>query len=113
MLRLYRRHVKACRFHTGNTNGNRNQNNCRCPIYVDGRLQGERVNKPLDTRNWKQANEIIRDWEIEKTVTEQKKVAQPVREACDAFLADVEAQHLSVASIKKYRVLLINQRLPE
>jgi site-specific recombinase XerD len=37
----------------------------------------------------------------------------PVAEACAAFLADVEAQRLSDASLKKYRVLLINQRKPE
>ena len=36
-----------------------------------------------------------------------------VREACDAFMADVEAQRRSVASLKKYRVLLINRRSPE
>jgi integrase len=105
--------VKGCRFYTGNTNGNRNQNNCRCPIYVDGRLQGKRVNKPLKTRNWTQANETIRDWEIDQTVTEQKCVATTVREGCATFLADVEARHLSRASIKKYRVLLINERKPE
>lgn len=37
----------------------------------------------------------------------------PVAEACAAFLADVGAQRLSDASLKKYRVLLINQRKPE
>jgi hypothetical protein len=37
----------------------------------------------------------------------------PVREACDAFLADVEAQRLSESSLRKYRVLLINTRKPK
>jgi integrase/recombinase XerD len=112
MLRLYRRHSKRCRFYTGNTNGNRNQNNCRCAIWVDGRLQGERVNKGLHTRNWTRANEIARDWEIAQTVKDEKLAATSVREACDTFLADAEARHLSSASIKKYRVLLINRRQP-
>jgi integrase len=113
MLHLYRRHLKACRFWTGNTNGNRRNNNCRCPIWVDGTLQGERINKSLDLRDWTRANETIRDWEIARTVVEEKQAGVPVRDACDTFLADVEAQRLSAASLKKYRVLLINERKPE
>jgi hypothetical protein len=37
----------------------------------------------------------------------------PVRDACDAFLVDVEAQRLSESSLKKYRVLLANRRKPK
>ena len=112
MLKLYRRHLKTCRFYSGNTNGNRVNNNCRCPIWCDGRLHGERVNKGLDLRDWTRASSRIRDWEIDGAVTEVKTAAVPVREACDSFIADVVAQHLSTASIKKYGVLLINERLP-
>ena len=113
MLRLYRHHLKACRFYTGHTNGNRRNNNCRCPIWCDGTLQGERVHKSLDLRDWTRANEKIRDWEIARTVVEESQTGVPVRDACDTFLADVEAQRLSIASLKKYRVLLINERKPE
>jgi integrase len=73
-------------------------------------LAGERVNKTLGLRDWTAANEIIRDWEIARTVTKEKAAGVPVRDACDTFLADVEAQRLSAASLKKYRVLLINER---
>src|SRR5258708_6718702 len=114
MLKLYRRHVKSCRFWTGkSTNGNRRDHNCRCPVWVDGYLAGVRVNKTLDIRDWTRANEIIRDWEIARTVTKTETAGVPVREACDTFLADVEAQRLSAASLKKYRVLLTNERKPE
>jgi integrase/recombinase XerD len=114
MLQLYRRHVKSCRFWTGkSTNGNRRNNNCRCPIWVDGHLAGERVNKSLKLRDWTRASETIRDWEIARTVTKEEIAGVPIREACDTFLADVEAQRLSAASLKKYRVLLTNERKPE
>lgn len=114
MLKPYRRHVKGCRFWTGkSTNGNRRDHNCRCPVWVDGYLAGERVNKSLDLRDWTRANEIIRDWEIAGTIKPEARAGTPVRDAYDAFLADAEAQRLSDASLKKYRVLLINQRKPE
>src|SRR5277367_4613162 len=114
MLQLYRRHVKSCRFWTGkSTNGNRRNNNCRCPIWVDGRLAGVRVNKTLGQRDWTRANEIVRDWEIAGSILPQKRAGTPVSEACDAFMADALAQRLSESSLKKYRVLLINQHEAE
>ena len=114
MLHLYRRHVKSCRFWSGkSTNGNRRNNNCRCPIWVDGYLAGERVNKTLDLGDWTRANAIIRDWEIAGSIQQEERAGTSVREACDAFVADAEAQRLSASSLKKYRVLLINQHGPE
>ena len=114
MLQLYRRHVKSCRFWTGkSTNGNRRDHNCRCPVWVDGYLAGVRVNKTLDLRDWTRANEIVRDWEIAGSIQKKAHAGTPVGEACDAFMADAEAQRLSESSLKKYRVLLINQHGPE
>jgi integrase/recombinase XerD len=114
MLSLYRRHVKSCRFWTGkSTNGNRRNHNCRCPIWVDGRLSGKRVNTSLQLRDWMAASVIIRDWEIAKSAQHEARADAPVGEACNAFMADAAAQRLSEASLKKYRVLLINQHGPE
>jgi integrase len=76
-------------------------------------LAGVRVNKSLDLRDWTRASEIVRDWEIARTVQEETRAGMPVRDACDAFMADAEAQRLSESSLKKYRVLLINQHGPE
>lgn len=87
--------------------------NCRCPVWVDGYFASERVNKSLGIRDWTRANEIIRDWEIAGTVPAAAPAGVPVTEACEAFLADAEAQRLSEASIKKYRVLLVNPRNQE
>src|SRR6266481_1122576 len=114
MLQLYRRHVKGCRFWTGkSTNGNRRERNCRCPVWVDGYLAGERVNKTLGIRDWTHANAIIRDWEIAGCIQQEAHAGTPVSEACNAFMADAEAQRLSESSLKKYRVLLINRQAPE
>lgn len=114
MLLTYRRHVKSCRYGTGkSTNGNRRDNNCQCPVWVDGYLAGKRVNKTLDVRDWTRANAIIRDWEIAGTIQPAARAGTPVEEACDAFMADAEAQCLSESSLKKHRVLLINRHGPE
>jgi integrase len=80
---------------------------------VDGYLGSKRKNESLKIRDWTRGNEIIRDWEIAGTVQPEARSEVPVREACEAFLADAEAQRLSDASLKKYRVLLINTRKPE
>src|ERR1019366_8093522 len=82
-------------------------------VWVDGYLAGVRANKSLDLRDWTWANEVIPDWEIVRAVTKEATADVPVREACETFLADVEAQRQSDASLKKYRVLLINERKPE
>ena len=117
MLQVYRRHVKSCRFWTGkSTNGNRRNNNCRCPVWVDGFLSGERVNRSLKLRDWTRANQIVRDWEIEGSIQPAQKdlrAGMAIGDACAAFMADAEAQRLSEASLKKYRVLLINHHKPE
>lgn len=114
MLKTYRRHVKGCRYFSGkSTNGNRNKNNCRCPVHVDGFLNGERINHSLKIRDWTRANEIIRDWEIAGSVQEAARTDATVAQACADFRADLVAQHLSEASLKKYGVLLTNRRLPE
>src|SRR5580698_1172981 len=98
MLHIYRRHVKSCRFFSGkSTNGNRADHNCRCPVWVDGNLAGKRVNRSLNLRDWTLANSIIREWEIAGSIQSQEKIATPVGEACDAFMADAKAQRLSEA----------------
>ena len=113
MLQLYRRHVKSCRFWTGkSTNGNRRDHNCRCPVWVDGYLNGVRVNRTLGLRDWTRANEIARDWEIAGGIQQEARASTTVVEACDAFMADAEAQRMSESTLKKYRVLL-NKHAPE
>jgi integrase len=80
---------------------------------VDGTLQFNRVNKSLDTRDWARANEIIHEWEGARAVVEEAKSSIPIRQACDAFIADAGARRLAPGSVKKYVLLLINERKEE
>ena len=76
---------------------------------MDGLLAGERVNKSLKIPDWIRAGEIVRDWEIEGTIQQKREGQISIGDACHAFLTDAEARHLSKASLKKYRVLLISK----
>src|ERR1019366_2567875 len=67
----------------------------------------------MGIRDWTRAREITRDWEIAGTIKKEPLSGMPVPDACDAFMADVEAQRLSEASLKKYKVLLVNTRKPK
>jgi hypothetical protein len=61
MLTLYRRHVTACEHrHQG-----RKYRRCRCPIWVDGFLNGVEMRESLELRDWEKAQQKIRDWEAE------------------------------------------------
>lgn len=75
-------------------------------------MAGERINKSLGIREWTRANAIVRDWEIAGSVQQESPAAASVSAACAAFMADAAARALSDASLKKYRVLLINRRSP-
>ncbi len=78
------------------------------------RVEEEAVaGKSIHPTGCRVGNEIIRDWEIARAVTEEVKSSVPIRDACDAFIEDCEARHLKPASIKKYLVLLLNEHGPE
>lgn len=106
MLKNHRRHLKSCQHQADG----RDYRRCRCPIHVDGFLQGKRIRQSLKTRNWEQAQETIRDWEIDRTITTEEPQHVTIERAAAAFLADAESRGLTVSSLKKYRVLLTNKR---
>ena len=51
MLRLWRRHLKSC----PHRKKGRPFTKCSCPIWCDGELDGKRVRKAMDTRDWARA----------------------------------------------------------
>jgi len=51
MLTLYRRHLKGC----PHLDQGRAFIKCSCPIWYDGVIDGKRVSKSLDTRDWARA----------------------------------------------------------
>jgi integrase len=51
MLTLWRRHLKNCK----HRDGGRAYTKCSCPIWCDGEVNGARVRKSMDTRDWARA----------------------------------------------------------
>ena len=38
---------------------------CQCPIWMDWRLDGPRLRRPVGTRNWEVAQRRAREWEAQ------------------------------------------------
>jgi integrase/recombinase XerD len=93
MLTAYRRHGKGCSLTS------MGQRRCKCPVWVNGKVQGRVVRKALKTRNWEAAQKLVREFEVGKVP------GVSVKEACEAFASDCEARSLSDASIGKYKLL--------
>ena len=100
MLTIYRRHLKDC---THRPEG-RSYRRCKCPIWVDGTLNGAELRKSLKSRNWEHCQEIVREWESNAT-TPRKPEPISVQQACSRFETDVVARGLSEATVYKYRQL--------
>jgi hypothetical protein len=106
-LRLYRGHEKAC----PHRRKKRGINSCKCTWWVDGVIRGRRVNKSLGTRNKSVADELVLYLELKSQAPQCTLVTPNLAEACDRFLDQKKAQHLSETSLSKYRLLF--ERLTE
>jgi hypothetical protein len=51
-LRIYRRHAGKCKY------SDRSENRCRCKIWYDWHIDGQRYNRPLKTRDWQKALQL-------------------------------------------------------
>lgn len=101
MLTIYRRHRKDCEHrHEG-----RKYRRCRCPIWVDGHLNGEEMRQSLGTCDWQKAQETIREWESLQAQPQDKTKPITVGQACENFLVDVRSRALSDCTIYKYKLL--------
>src|SRR5258707_4286935 len=98
MLTIYRRHLKNCE-HRGD---GRKYRRCRCPLWVDGFLNGVEIRKALGLRDWTKAQVLIRDWEVqgEPDTVEGPGTSGPIplEEAWRIFLADQEARKLHAST---------------
>jgi integrase len=75
---------------------------CRCPVWVQGVLDGKKIRESLKTSNWQKAQETIREWEV-------LGIAKPrvtVSEACSSFTEDAAARNLRQDTLDKYDRLL-------
>jgi integrase/recombinase XerD len=114
---LFRSHEKDC----PHRNEGRTYKKCRCPIWLDHSYAGKRIYRSLGTRNWQEAEDVLREWETEdlrcKNASRLSRLPDPssptakpadqtLEAACAGFLADAEARRLSDPSLYKYRLLL-------
>jgi integrase len=98
MLQVFRRHnPKKCKLTS------RAQVKCKCPLWVDSRINGVRVRKPLKTRNWAKAQQIASKWAVEgvKPLTAGRATIAAWK---DAFMADATAR-LASETLRKYKHL--------
>ena len=100
MLTIYRRHVKACE----HKSEGRKYRRCRCPIWVDGFLNGVDMRESLELRDWEKAQQTIRQWEGEGA-PKVEKAQMSIDRACVEFLKEAEGRELREPTLKKYRVL--------
>jgi site-specific recombinase XerD len=96
MLKLVRRHLLKCP-HTSQT-----FKKCGCPIWLEGRRDGERIRKSLDTFNWEIASEKLLRIEAGDNVPKDSSPS----EAVEAFLDDCKARNLGKATQGKYKETL-------
>ena len=98
MLTAYRRHRQDC----AHRNAGRKYRRCRCPIWADGFVRGLETRKSLGTRDWDEAQKIVRGWEAvgEEPIPRDE---QPItiQQANTEFLADAEARNLKDKTIYK------------
>jgi len=100
MLRLLRRHVKAC------PHASSRYRRCGFPIHVYGTLGGEKIRKALDQTSWEAATDLIHAWTVAGQIGVVRPNVPTIALTVEKFLADAEAQHLSPETIRKYKNLL-------
>ena len=99
MIRIYRRHLKACP-HTSER-----ERRCKCPIHCEGQLGEERIRPhSLQLTSWEAAVRRVREWEAAGTTKLRARVT--LAEAITRYKADCEARKLSASSQHKIAELL-------
>src|SRR5687768_1689076 len=106
MITLYRRHLKEC------PHEDRRYRRCKCPIWAQGTLGGEKIRKSLDLTSWEAAADLVHGWASSGEIGFIRVEAPLIPEAVTRFLSDAEARHLTEATIKKLRAVLERQLVP-
>lgn len=100
-LELWRRHTPDC----PRAKHGRKATKCRCPVWCDGFIDGQRVRQPMKTRDWRRA-----EWKLSQMLTPEGQPEnnrrKPLDEAVANYLADCEARGLEHSTIRSYRKTL-------
>jgi len=109
MLYTYRRHRKCC----PHLREGRNCLRCGCPVWVDGRLNGERIHEALKTTDWQKAQQIVRDWEADgsRIAKRSRDERIEIEQAWLRFKTDLESRKLHPSTLRKY--LLLQRQMNE
>jgi site-specific recombinase XerD len=99
MLVLWRRHEKRCKY----ADNGRDHLKCHCPIWIDWRIGGKRIRKPIGTRDWQNAQRISRD--MEATGIPSNGAPLTIEEAYQKFIADLTARSLRPSTIRKHELM--------
>jgi integrase/recombinase XerD len=96
MLTLHRRHKRTC----PHTDRYIKLDAHRCPMWIEGMLDGVYRRESLKISSWEKAEQIRREMEEGKGV---KHV--PISEAIETFLAEQQARALTESTLRKLRTL--------
>ena len=97
MLQLYRRHVRSC------PQSSRRARRCRCPLWVQGTLGGERIRRALDLSSWEAGTDLVRGWEASGKIGQVRPEVPTIGEAIARFIEDAEARKLAWETMRKLR----------
>jgi site-specific recombinase XerD len=121
MLQQYRRHTNRCT--KGHSQHDRKHNNCKCIVYVEGKLSrtSDYVKESTGTRSWDEARRMIvaaeqrgywvasTDWNKPAIEHKDAQLGQSVDDAVDAFLSEAgseKGRNLGRATHSKYKTVL-------
>lgn len=99
MLVLWRRHTEDC----SHRSKGRKYLKCVCPIWFDWRIAGKRIRKPLNTRDWQNAQRSAREMEAIGITASTSPVT--VEEAYKKFLAAHTANNLRKSTLRKHDLI--------
>lgn len=100
MLRIYRRHTKAC------PHKSRQYRRCSCSIWVQGTLRGETIRESLDLTSWEAATNVVREWEAKGRLRSDTAAVPNIAEAVAKYLADAQARNLREPTLRLIRTLI-------
>ena len=85
---------------------------CRCPKWINGYVDNQRLRQSAETRSWEKAELTARS--IQESA-DPRKAAQPVittiQDAIDAYVADEKGRNLSKETTKQSKTLFEKQLL--
>lgn len=99
-LHLYRRHLSDCKF----KRKGQNYTTCRCPIWVDGKLNGKRYRKAMGTSDWARAERRIHA--LQDKPNSAAATGLTIKKCIESYVRDCHARKLADSTIVNYRFTL-------